>query len=152
MKKFLIYALSFFDVVAKIVGGMAALAAILAIVLPDDLWNPVEAKIAAIYGINGWVYYEIGENRELTNDGGLYLLKESDKALYADISVGDKLRVGHDVNVRQGPTNEFPPILVLEKGACVIVTEKPRHEKVGLSNAVSGGRLRISTTACGIFR
>lgn len=73
-------------------------------------------------------------------------------ALYTDIKVGDKLRVWHDVNVRQGPTNEYPKILILEKGVCVIVTEKPKHEKKALENAVSGGRLKITTTSCGIFR
>ena len=152
MKHYYRYTVSFLDQVAKIAGGIAALIAICAIFLPDIIWNPVEAKIASIYGINGWVYYEIGEHRELTDDGGLYLLKKSEEALYTDIRVGDKLRVGHDINVRQGPTNEYPPILVLEKGACVILTEKPQHEKTGLMQAKSGGRLKVSTTACGIFR
>ena len=91
-------------------------------------------------------------DRELTDDGGLYLLKKSEEALYTDIKIGDKLRVGHDINVRQGPTKDFPPILVLEKGACVIVTEKPKYEKEILEHAKSGGRLKVSTTACGIFR
>lgn len=141
-----------FEDLSKIVSGFAALIAVLAIFLPDFIWNPVEAKIASIYGINGWVYYEVGEARKLTNDGGLFLLSDSPKALYADIKTGDKLRVGHHVNVRKGPTNEHPVILVLENGVCVIVTESPKYEIKNLVNAVSGGRLKVSTTSCGIFK
>ena len=148
MKKYYEKIMKSFEVLSKIVGGVAALIAVLAIILPDFIWNPVEAKIASIYGINGWVYYEVGENRELTNDGGLFLLNDSAKALYPDIRTGDKLRLGHDVNVRKGPTNEHPVILVLEKGVCLIVTETPKYEKKDLVNAVSGGRLKITTTSC----
>ena len=152
MKKYYEKRLKSFEVLSKIVGGVAALIAVLAIILPDFIWNPVEAKIASIYGINGWVYYEVGKNRALTNDGGLFLLNDSAKALYTEIRIGDKLRVGHDVNVRQGSTNSDPVILVLEKGVCLIVTETPKHEKKNLVYAISGGRLKITTTSCGIFR
>ncbi len=152
MKKYFENLIKIFELLSKVVGGVVALIAVLAIILPDFIWNPVEAKIASIYGINGWVYYEVGEKRKLTNDGGLFLLSDSPKALYNDIKLGDKLRVGHDVNVRQGPTNEYPVILVLEKGVCVIVTETPKHEKKDLVSAVSAGRLKITTTSCGIFK
>ena len=60
MKQYYLYTVFFLDQATKIVGGIAALIAIFAIFLPDVIWNPVEAKIASIYGINGWVYYEIG--------------------------------------------------------------------------------------------
>jgi len=142
----------FLDITAKIVGGIAALIAIAALLLPKFIWNPFEAKISSLYGINGWVYYEIGIDRKLTEDGGLYLLKNSEKALYEDIVVGDKLRVGHDVNLRQGPTKEFPVFLALERGVCVIVTNPPSHAQKGLKDAISGGRLKVTTTSCGIFR
>lgn len=79
MKKHFETIMKLFENLSKIVGGIAALIAVLAIILPNFIWNPFEAKIASIYGIEGWVYYEVGENRELTNDGGLFLLNGCDR-------------------------------------------------------------------------
>ncbi|MGN7612665.1 hypothetical protein ACQZV8_11335 [Magnetococcales bacterium HHB-1] len=147
------FIINFLDSFSKIVGGVAAVTGFLAIVLPAWMWNPVEAQIARLYGIEGWVYYEIAEERTLTDDGGLSLLKSSE-ALYTDIKVGDKLRAGHAVNFRQEAGKKSLKIFVMNPGSCVIVTSPPKHEHKDFKdeNVISGGWLRVVTTACGIFR
>ena len=138
------------EILSKITGIVAATLAICAIFLPSFIWKPIESKIASIYGANGWVYYEVGENRKITNDGNFYLLKETETGFYEEIKVGDKLRVSGDVNFRRGPSSDQPRSFVLINGDCVIVTEQPRN-KVDVQEAASGGWLKVATSPCGLF-
>ncbi len=138
------------EVLSKVTGIIAAIFAILAVLLPAFLWRQIEAKIASIYGTSGWVYYEVGKNREITNDGNFYLLKESETGFYSEINIGDKLRVSGDINFRNGPTNSAPRSFVLITGDCVIVTNEPAH-KVEVQEAKSGGWLNVATSPCGLF-
>ena len=91
------------ELVSKVTGIISALIAISALALPASIWRPIESLIASIYGSNGWVYYEVGENRTITSDGNFYLLEETETGHYDEIRVGDKLRVSGDVNFRTGP-------------------------------------------------
>jgi hypothetical protein len=138
------------ELLSKLVGILAAIAAVSAIALPASVWKPIEAKIASIYGTNGWVYYEVGNNRTITADGNFYLLKETPTGYYNEIEVGDKLRVAGDVNFRNGPSQEAPRSFVLINGDCVIVTKKPER-KVNVTTAKSGGWLQVATSPCGLF-
>ncbi len=138
------------EALSKITGIIAAVIAICAVLLPSSLWKPIESVIASIYGTNGWVYYEVGENRTITDDGNFYLLKETETGFYDEIQIGDKLRVSGDVNFRNGPTSDSPRSFVLINGDCVIVTETP-SKKVNVQQAESGGWLRVATSPCGLF-
>lgn len=138
------------ELLSKIVGGIAALIALCAVFLPSTLWKPIESIIAQIYGTNGWVYYEVGENREITGDGNFYLLKETETGFYDEIKVGDKLRVSGDVNFRSGPSSRHPRSFVLINGDCVIVTRPPNNES-DVQQAKSGGWLEVATSPCGLF-
>ncbi len=64
------------ELASKVTGIIAALVAICALFLPATLWKPIESVIAIIYGTNGWVYYEVGENRKITDDGNFYSKKQ----------------------------------------------------------------------------
>lgn len=138
------------EFLSKVTGILAAIVAICAVFLPAPLWKPIESRIASIYETNGWVYYEVGKNRALTNDGNFYLLKETVTGFYDEIKVGDKLRVSGDVNFRNGPSSDSQRSFVLINGDCVIVTETPR-KKVEVSKAESGGWLKVATSPCGLF-
>lgn len=136
--------------ITKATGIIAALVAISAVLLPPALWKPIESVIASVYGTNGWVYYEVGENRTITDDGNFYLLKESETGFYGEIKVGDKLRVSGDVNFRNGPNLKAPRSFVLINGDCVIVTGSPNNE-IEVKSAQSGGWLKVATSPCGLF-
>lgn len=138
------------EVLSKITGIVAAVVAICAVLLPAQLWKPIESVIASIYGTNGWVYYEVGKNRTITNDGNFYLLKETETGFYDEIQIGDKLRVSGDVNFRNSPSSDSPRTFVLINGDCVIVTETP-SKKVDVQHAESGGWLKVATSPCGLF-
>lgn len=136
--------------ITKATGIIAALVAISAVLLPPALWKPIESVIASVYGTNGWVYYEVGENRTITDDGNFYLLKETETGFYEEIKIVDKLRVSGDVNFRNGPNLESPRSFVLINGDCVIVTSRPNNE-VEVKSAKSGGWLEVATSPCGLF-
>ncbi len=138
------------EVLSKITGIIAATIAICVILLPAPLWKPIESVIASIYGTNGWVYYEVGKNRAITDDGNFYLLKETETGFYDEIQIGDKLRVSGDVNFRSAPSLDSPRSFVLINGDCVIVTETP-SKKVDVQHAESGGWLKVATSPCGLF-
>lgn len=138
------------EAVSKVTGIIAALVAILAVLLPSVIWRPIESVIASIYGSNGWVYYEVGENRAITSDGNFYLLKETETGYYDEINIGDKLRVSGDVNFRTGPGSNHPRSFVLINGDCVIVTSNPKN-KIEVETAQSGGWLEVATSPCGLF-
>ena len=138
------------DALLRTTGVLAALAAIAAVVLPTAVWKPIEARIATLYGTTGWVYYEVGENRTITNDGNFYLLKETPTGYYEEIDVGDKLRVSGDVNFRSEQGKNAPRSFVLIKGDCVIVIDTPA-DPVDVRQAKSGGWLNVATSPCGLF-
>ena len=138
------------EIIPKLTGIIAAIIALSAILLPSSIWKPIESSIASFYGTNGWVYYEVGKNRAITDDGNFYLLKESNTGYYEEIQKGDKLRVSGDVNFRSGPGSEHPRSFVLINGDCVIVTETP-YKKVDVRKAESGGWLEVATSPCGLF-
>ena len=79
--------------------------------------------------------YEIAEDRELPENGQLFLLKAS-KAEYKDINRGDRLRANSEVNFRQDvpvppDSSKLPPsMFVLQKDDCVIVTSTPKQKRV----------------------
>ncbi len=138
------------ELASKVTGIIAALVAICALFLPATLWKPIESVIAIIYGTNGWVYYEVGENRKITDDGNFYLLKETETGHYEEIEIGDKLRVSGNVNFRSGPGAEYPRSFVLITGDCVIVTRSPKNA-VEVTDAESGGWVNVATSPCGLF-
>lgn len=138
------------EVISKITGIVASIFALCALFLPSSIWKVAESQIAQIYGANGWVYYEVGEEREITKDGNFYLLKESPTGYYNEIEVGDKLRVVGNANFRSGKGSSEPKTFVLVGGDCVIITSKPRDE-YSVKKAKSGGWLKVATSPCGLF-
>jgi hypothetical protein len=138
------------EILSRVTGVVVALIAIFALFLPASMWQLAEAKIAQLYGANGWVYYEVGEARKLTEHGNLHLLKVTETAYYEEISVGDKLRVSGDVSFRSANGTDKPKTFVLINGDCVIVTSQPNN-KIEVKKAKSGGWLQVSTSPCGLF-
>ncbi|WP_155730436.1 hypothetical protein [Pseudoalteromonas luteoviolacea] len=138
------------EIISKTTGIVASIFALCALFLPSSIWKVAESQIAQIYGANGWVYYEVGEEREITKDGNFYLLKESPTGYYNEIEVGDKLRVVGNANFRSGKGSNEPKTFVLVDGDCVIITSKPREE-YSVKNAKSGGWLKVATSPCGLF-
>jgi hypothetical protein len=64
--------------------------------------------------------------------------------------MGDKLQAEDDQFLREQASKDGPLIFVLRKADCVIVLHKD-HE-VPVTKAVSGGWLRVATSACGLFK
>ncbi len=149
-KKVALEILDKLEILPKIVGVFAAILAICAVLMPSFLWKPFEAMVASVYGVSGYVYYEVGVNRKITSDGNFYLLKVTKTGYYDEIAVGDKLRVAGDVNFRSGPGREFSRSFVLFNGDCVVVTSTPKKE-VKVEKAKSGGWLNVATSPCGLF-
>ena len=152
IKRYVNGTISFLDSWAKIGSGLIVILALAGLSLPNSLWSKIEAIIASKQGITGFVYYEVGKNRGLTNDGQLFLLSDSINAFYQDIKKGDKLIANSEVRLRIKPNKEYPRVFELQKRDCVIVIEDPANEVHDLKDAVSGGWLHIATTACGIFK
>lgn len=142
--------LNWIDTILKISAFFALLVATAAFLLPNSLWKPIDASIASMYGKKGWVYYEVGENRKTTNDGNLLLLKVSEKAVYSDIALGDKLRALRSVNFRKNPTSSALKIFPLLKGDCITVINGPKN-KIETKQALSGGWLNVATSPCDFF-
>lgn len=137
-----------FETAAKVVGVIVALLAALSFVVPPfGKW--VDITTARRFGATGYVYYEINDKKAPTDDGQLYLLR-SGNGLYEDIKVGDKLQAGSKVNFREGPSKLTRPIFIPKEGDCVIVLALDHEEQV--KHALSGGWLKVATTACGLFR
>lgn len=138
---------------AKVVAAVVTLTAAAAFVIPP-LGTAVAMLTTWRFGVVGYVYYEIGKDRELTKQGNLHLLKAGDGS-FKSIEVGDMLRVGKGgvVNVRERyeAREESKPIIfrVLEND-CVIVFETT--PEISVKEAQSGGWLKVGTTACGLFR
>jgi hypothetical protein len=139
---------------AKLIAALIALIAAAAFFIPP-IGTAVAMLTAWRFGVVGYAYYEIGQQRELTSDGNFHLLKGG-SGLFETIAIGDKLQVrsGGTVNIRDMPIGDpQSKTLILFKvreGDCVIVFGK--GSKVETRNAVSGGWLRVGTTACGLFR
>ena len=128
---------------------VAALLAIAGFLIPP-LGTLVNLITAWRFGATGYVYYEIGPNRTTTADSRWYLPRAG-SGTYADLAVGDKLQEEDDQFLREHPAKDASPfIFVLRKADCVIVLHKD-HE-VTVQKAVSGGWLKVATSACGLFR
>ena len=137
-----------FDTAAKVVGVIVVLLAALSFVLPPfGKW--VDLTTARRFGALGFVYYEIDKDKAPTNDGQLFLLRHG-SGLFEEIVSGDKLQAASAVNFREQSDNHSRPIFLLGKGDCVIVLARDRQIKV--EHALSGGWLKVATTACGLFR
>lgn len=146
MLKFL---LSFFEVSGKVVGGMAAIVAVVGFVFPP-VGNSIAAFVAWRFGNVGYVYYETDQNRELVGSAGqLYLLKAGD-GRYAEIGLGDRLRAESTVNFRSGPSLGSGKIFEIETGECVTVLTRAENPDLVLSGF--NGWLHVATSSCGIFR
>ena len=146
--------LKFIEIPGKIVGFTASMVALCAFVLPRSIWAPVEAYIAQIYGVSGHVYYEIAENRALTEHGQLYLLKKSIGAKYDQIDRGDRLRAASAVNFRVDRNKDAEVLFTVQTGECVIVTAPPTHPLTQFKNTgvISGGWLDVATSPCGLYQ
>jgi len=142
--------LEILEVPVKIVSSIVAILAIGAFISPKSIWSPIEALISQKFGISGWVYYEVGDHRSITEDGQLYLLKASSEGLYNEIQLGDKLRANSAVNFRQDKGLISNIVFLLNSNDCVIVISRP-EDPVTPKQAKSGGWLQVSTTPCGLF-
>ena len=136
------------ETIAKMVGVVAALLAVLSFALPR-FGNWVDIATARRFGAIGYVYYEIDKDTVPTNDGQLFLLRPG-SGLFEDIAAGDKLQAASAVNFRERSNNHSRPMFLLGKGDCVIVLATDR--KIPVEHALSGGWLKVATTACGLFR
>jgi hypothetical protein len=136
------------ETAAKTVGIIAALLAALSFALPP-LGKWVDMTTAQRFGAIGFVYYEIDKEKAPTDDGQLYLLRPG-SGLFEDIAAGDKLQAASAVNFREESNNHSRPMFLLQKGDCVIVLATDR--KIAVEHALSGGWLKVATTACGLFR
>jgi hypothetical protein len=136
------------ETAAKTVGVIAALLAALSFVLPP-FGNWVDMATARRFGAVGYVYYEIDRDKTPTADGQLFLLRTG-SGLFDDIGAGDKLQAASKVNFRDQSNNHSRPIFLLKEGDCVIVLATDR--KIAIEHALSGGWLKVATTACGLFR
>jgi hypothetical protein len=136
------------ETTAKIVGVVAALLAALSFVLPPA-GNWMDITTSRRFGAGGYVYYEIGKDKELTDAGQLFLLRPG-SGLFEDIACGDKLQAASEVTFREHSKTDSRPIFLLNKGDCVIVLK--RDHAISVEHALSGGWLKVSTTACGLFR
>jgi hypothetical protein len=141
----------FLELCTKVLGGLLALFVLQSYLFPRFIWRHVEAWTAERNGLVGYVYYEVKENRGLTNDGQLFLLSDSKQGLYQDIRKGDRLIANSEVNFHMRPSLKDPLMYILKGGECVIVLEDPSNP-VNVKNALSGGYLKVATTACGLFK
>jgi hypothetical protein len=101
------------------------------------------------FGAVGYVYYEIGQDRTLTTDGRFYLPRAG-PATFDDLTMGDILQATDEQRLREGPSKQSPEIFELGARDCVIVLKK--DHPINVQKAVSGGWLKVATSACGLFR
>ena len=136
---------------SSILGGLLALFILQSYLFPRVIWQPLQAWVAKRNGLVGYVYYEVGESRGLTTSHSqLFLLTDSQEALYEEIKTGDRLIVKDALYFHLNPSRESPVMYTLGKGQCVIVIDAPKN-KVKVKQALSGGYLHVATTSCGIF-
>ena len=147
-KKWVTASLHTFELAAKSVGIVGACRALLGFLVPP-IGNVVNLVTAWRFGAVGYVYYEVGPNRTLTDDGRFYLLRAGD-GRYQDISIGDRLQAVDEVHFRVWPTGNSPTIFLLGFRDCVIVLG--RDHEVSVTPPHSGGWLKVATTACGLFK
>jgi hypothetical protein len=141
----------FLELCSKVLGGLLALFVLQSYLFPRFIWRHVEAWTAERNGLVGYVYYEVKENRGLTAAGQLFLLSDSKQGLYRDIHKGDRLIANSEVNFHMGPFSTDASMYLLKGGECVIVLEEPKN-KISVEKALSGGYLKVATTACGLFK
>lgn len=134
---------------AKLIGTLTILITALSFVWPS-LGTTVSIATAWRFGALGHVYYEIGADQAPTADGRLFLLRPGD-ASFAALAAGDKLQAIDEINFREYARRDSRAIFRLRSGDCIVVLEKA-EEKKNLQNALSGGWLKVATTACGLFR
>ena len=135
---------------SSVSGGILALFVLQSFLFPRVIWQPLQAWAAKRNGLVGYVYYEVDRHRGLTDDGQLFLLTDSNQALYDDFRVGDRLIANSEVYFHLQPGSDTPKMYTLRGGECVIVLDKPRN-RVTVKKALSGGYLHVATTSCGIF-
>ena len=102
----------------------------------------------------GFVYYEIGDNGDVTEDGRLRLLRDG-PAEYSDLRVTDVLQAaGNDgivdgTNIREDAKATSRIKRTMAAGECVVVIAPPQVEIVTQDEGVSsGGWLNVQTTTC----
>lgn len=142
------------DRTVKVCGTLAAVVAGLTLVL-EPVSREVDLLTAWRFGVKGYVYYEVGQDRSTTAKGQFYLVRAG-PGDFRSIRPGDKLQgVSSDsTSLREKPTQRpdahSAVIFVVHKGECVIVLGKD-HE-VAAGEGLSGGWLHVATAACGFFR
>lgn len=136
------------EAIIKLIGTVAASVAALAFVIPP-LGTWVNVLTSARFGAIGHVYYEIGQDHQLTaRDGQLYLLRPG-RAMFSDLAIGDKLQAASSVNFREDANSASRPLFLLQRGDCVVILGRTREQPV--QSALSGGWLQVATTSCGLF-
>ena len=118
--------------------------------LVPPLSTITEHFVAWRFGVQGWVYYEVGINRSSTEHSSFFLLREG-KANYKEVGPFDKLQANTTVFFRSEPSKEGEVIFTLDKGSCVTIISFPNHP-VEVKKAQSGGWLNVSTINCALFR
>lgn len=139
--------IAFFDRMGKLFGGLVAIIAMIGFTVPPA-GDVIAAVTAWRLGYSGYVYYEVTEDREITDSGQLYLIKPGSGA-YEEIGFGDKLRASSAVNFRMKPTTDSPVSLVIGTNECVTVLSKAKNEKLDMDGY--NGWLWVTTSPCGIF-
>ncbi|WP_186400948.1 hypothetical protein [Stappia sp. P2PMeth1] len=119
----------------------------------------VKVVYGTLFGITGAVFYEIGQNGNPTGgtEGShLHLLRGGARS-YDDLRWGDVLQAGGTQYFRDLTTpsdspsyRDRPRIFVLRRGECVVVRRRINDASVSTSPN-SGGWLKVSTVACGLF-
>mgnify|MGYP000241371680 CR=1 FL=1 len=138
----------------KAVGVAIAAVAILSFVIPP-LGTLVNVITAWRFGAVGYVYYEVAK-KEGVEDGNYLINKYQQLRLlasggdsYEDISMGDRLQAASEVNFREEGTGSGRIIFVLSPRDCVVVLRA--NDPYPVTEARSGGWLKVATTACGLF-
>lgn len=129
-------------------------AAIVALIVLIGFVIPPIGRVANMvsawrFGAVGYAYYEIGRDRALSMDGRFYLPRAG-SATYEDLSVGDLLQAADEVVLREAATKTSAALFQINARDCVIILAKDHPTPV--TTAMSGGWLRVATTACGLFK
>ena len=94
----------------------------------------------------GFVYYEVGADGELTPYGQLVVTPGGKLPDYSTLKVGDWLLAKSRIYLREGPNTKERIVKTYNEGQMVKVLAKVRElDSVSLGSARSGGWLRVIT-------
>lgn len=115
----------------------------------SSLVGLVDEAIAPSRFAVGFVYYEVGEQGQLTEDGQLASLNGAPHPDYEDLNPGDIVRVASQVYLRPEARSNSIQERVFGPGQCLeiqqLAVEIPRDE---LRTARSGGWLSVIPVPC----